>query len=101
MNNVEYIDTSSIVDLSKELLYLNNEYLIEVNQLYNKLTNMPYETLEWVGNKAEEYSKRCALEKENLLNMYNNLSEYTKMLQRFAEDYEEVIIKNTRVEESI
>ena len=89
--NITYVDTKSINDIGKEIIDLANEYNIEITNLFKRITNIPYDTQEWTGNKALKYSEIISLDKQQYLDFYNLLKEFANELIRSSESAENCI----------
>ena len=89
--NFTYGDTANIKDISKELIDLANEYNIEITNLFKRLLEIPTETKEWVGNKADKYVQIVGLDKQQYIDFYNSLKEFANMLSDTANNIENCV----------
>lgn len=89
--NFTYGDTTNIKDISTELINIANEYNIEITNLFKRLLNIPTESKEWVGNKADEYVKIVSLDKQQYIDFYNSLKEFANKLSETADNIENCV----------
>ena len=66
---INYADTAMMREIATSISHLVLEYNQEINNLYNRLSRVPYETKEWVGNSSEYYFKQVLLDKTNFIDL--------------------------------
>lgn len=71
-----YADTKYLSEIGRNIIDLANKYNIEITKLFKRLTNIPFETQEWTGNKAETYSALVGLDKQQYLDFYDLLKSF-------------------------
>lgn len=78
---VTYMDTAKVDEIRKDLLDLANQYNDKITQLFKRISNIPYETKEWIGNQANKYFDILINnDKKEFLNFgYNLVSIATKL----------------------
>lgn len=62
---ISYADTEEMREISKQLTTLANELDETFTALYARLSNVPNETKEWVGNQAEYYFETISNDKSD------------------------------------
>lgn len=72
--NISYVNTNEVESISKELISLANDFNNEINNLFNRFSEVPTVTQEWVGDKAQFYFKKVANDKQQ----YNNFASKLK-----------------------
>lgn len=98
---IEYIDTQSVEEVATQISSLNNEYIALINKLFDRLSDVPDNTREWVGNQSENYLKLILLEKEDFFIISDDIKKYATFLKDFATDCEETINNNLTLERNI
>lgn len=71
-----YADTKYIEEVGKNIIDGANKYNLEITKLFKRLTNIPFETEEWTGNKAESYSALVGLDKQQYIDFYYLLKSF-------------------------
>lgn len=71
--SLTYANTSEIEEIAKELSSISNDYTVEINNLFTRLSNVPSETKEWQGEQSEKYHNIIAGDKAGLLNIGKEL----------------------------
>ncbi len=85
-------DTVSITEIGQEIINIANEYDIEMTNFFKMITNIPYDgSQSWTGNKAEEYSKVVALDKETYENFGNLINEFGNLIISSSESIDSCI----------
>lgn len=77
---ITYIDTERLKDINLEISNLIKNYYNEINSMFNKFSNVPYLTREWVGQSSEKYFGQVMLEKQDYLEFGRMLEEYNKAI---------------------
>ena len=75
-----YVNIEKLEDTSKKIIDLVNQYDIEITNLFKMLSNVPYETREWVGQSAQYYFKTISLDKVDFLNFGNNIRSFANKI---------------------
>ena len=95
---IQYVDTDRVKEISKNIIYLSNRYDVLINKLFKRMTLVPYDTKEWVGQTAERYFKYVSLDKADFLKFSDKIREYGKRLSDDAEAIEDKVSKNVAIE---
>ena len=77
---VSSIDTERVSDLANEILFLENDYEIQINRLFKMLSEVPYITKEWVGNQSERYFRTILLDKNDYINFGKEIRKYARKI---------------------
>ena len=96
---ITYMDTLRVEEIKNELSNLSNEYNEIITELFQKLTQVPFDTKEWVGNRANYYFSTILPDKSKFLEYGNNLR---NIVNKLEQDYSEVtgnVLRISRVEE--
>lgn len=83
--NFTYVDTDSLDEISSSIIELVGDYDIEINNLFKRFSNVPYETREWVGQSAEYYFKTVALDKTTFIDFGNSIREFAYKIANDSE----------------
>lgn len=89
------IDTVKMRDCGKDIISLTGELNITIEAMFNRLSNMPINTKEWVGNSSLEFVRIANLDKIQYLELKKALYQYGKYLIDCA-DYLEKTINEVR-----
>ena len=95
--NFSYANGQSITDIAKEIISLSNEYNIEITNLFKKLTGISTDTKEWIGTKATKYTDIVSLDKQQYIDFYNHLKEFSEILIDISENID-ICVKKTQEE---
>lgn len=98
---IEYIDTESLEQIGNNINNVNEEYLEEINKLFNRIAQVPNKTLEWVGPKSEEYVKVIEQKKPEFLELYSELQKFSDLLINYSRSINEKIQNNLDIERNI
>ena len=93
-----YADTKNIEEVGKDIIELANKYNLEITKLFKRLTGLPFETYEWTGNKAEDYSAIVGLDKQQYLDFFDLLKSFGTSLIESASNIN-ICVKKTLAEE--
>lgn len=96
--NFEYGDSENIIEIAKDIINSANEYNIEINNLFKKLTSISTETKEWIGTKANRYNQIVSLDKQQYLDFYENLKSFSNELINIANNIDNCV-KMTQLEQ--
>ena len=88
---ITYIDTESLRDTLVEAKTLQIELREEINKLYERLTNIPDGTQEWVGQKAQYYFNTIAQDKNILIKFCDSLEKQNIKIENIINEAETTI----------
>lgn len=94
MTMISYIDTNEVEEISKELLLATDELSTELDELFERLENVPDVTKEWVGYQAYYYFSCVASDREIYTRFVEKLREVGRELNTIATDSETYIKAN-------
>ncbi len=77
-------DTEKIERISRNIMNATNDLEDEINALFKRFSNVPTVTKEWIGNQANYYFSRVALDKRQYLMLVNRLRSVAKELSSEA-----------------
>lgn len=87
------VDTDKLRSIAKDIDLLVNDCKIEINNVYNRINNMPSTTREWVGNTANDYARLVMLEKKGAMNTMDDVKKYSTTLKNIASEVDRIIAK--------
>ena len=96
MNTVSFADTSEIEDESRKLLLLADDLKKEFDSFFERLSDVPKRSNEWVGGKAELYFKIAANEKSQYDRLVERIKEIGYELKVESRRLDDIIYKNNR-----
>ena len=99
MAAISYVDTTEVDSISKEILSLTNQLNSEINDLYTRFSEVTGTTEEWVGQKAEFYFSKVALDKKQYIDLIEQLRNIAYKLSSDMIDTQTCIKKNKSEEE--
>ena len=65
-------------------------YSVILRHMFDKLSSVSQRSI-WVGESADEYSRRVNIEKKDYINFSNTLYQYGKVLNDLANEYDQQI----------
>ncbi len=89
-----YVDTARLRENGERIISISNELSENFNQLFDRITNIPSKSFEWVGEGANVFSNSVSKEKNNYISLKNNVYSYGKYLVDMAEELERTINNN-------
>lgn len=72
---ISYVNTTEVENISKDLISLANEFTSEINSLFNRFSEVPMITGEWVGNQSRFYFNRISSDKIQYIDFANKIRE--------------------------
>lgn len=84
-------DGNSIIDVGEEICNLSNEYLNEINDLFDKLSKINKSA--WKGSGADVYAMKAKLEKETYVRFGEYLNMYGKIIKNTGTNVNRIIDK--------
>lgn len=84
---LSYFNSNEVESIAVDIKTYANDYISEINNLFKRLSEVPYVTKEWVGGKSEYYFNKISLDKDQYINFGNKLLELSEVL---TEDINEV-----------
>lgn len=87
-------DTQKLRECGNSLMVLSNDLGENLEEMFTRIINVPLKTYEWVGESANRFSKITNAEKQNYINLKNQIYLYGKYLLETAENIEKAIDKN-------
>lgn len=94
MVNIDLIDTKKMNECGTDILKQVSDYKEIIDNLYNKINNMPNKTFEWVGNGANQYVETINTDYKLYCDINDILTKYGNFLIDSASLLEETINKN-------
>lgn len=91
---ITYVDTDELEDIARDFQKATNDLEKEINSLYNRLSNVPNSTREWIGNKANIYFSKVALDKRQYVNLIETLRNIDKEIYTQASEIKACIKSN-------
>lgn len=95
---ISYINTVKVENISKDILSLANDLNTEINNLFNRFSEVPTVTREWVGQQAQTYFRIVASEKKQYTNFVNDLRDIGHKLSTDVYEIQTCINKNINEE---
>ncbi len=92
------VDTGLMKEIAINISNLVFEYNKEITDFYSRLSRVPFETKEWVGDSSENYFKQVLLDKTDFLDFSNQIREFSTKIMKDAQDIEDTIKKNKDIE---
>ena len=92
------MNTIEIENIAKEIISLANELNNEFNNLFNRFHEVPNITREWVGQQAQFYFDRVALDKKQYVDFANDLKNIGYKLNTDITETESCIKRNLNEE---
>ncbi len=87
------VDTVKMRECGNDIMQISNEIGSELDNLFERLTNMPTKTFEWTGSAAQAFATRAKYEKIQYVELKNSLYQYGKYLVEQANRLDSRIIK--------
>jgi hypothetical protein len=66
--------------LASEINSLATQYQKLISDLYNRFSNMPFTTGEWIGNQAEKYVNIVLLDKSDMMSVGDRIKDFSKVI---------------------
>ena len=88
---ITYIDTEEVREILNEAKNLETELRETINALYNRLKNVPDDTKEWVGQKADYYFNTICEDKIQLDQFCDSLEKMNSKIENSMNDAEAII----------
>ena len=95
---ISYVNTTEVENITKEMTSLTNELETTFNDLFQRLTNVPRGTGEWIGGQADFYFDKVATDKQQYVNFINDLRKFTQMIDADMTDIRTCMKKNNNDE---
>ncbi len=83
---ITYVNTTELDDIAEKLSSLSNDYLNEINNLFNRLSEVPSETKEWTGTQSKKYLNIILRDKKEYLEVGNKMKYIADELKRNSID---------------
>ena len=83
---ITYVNTTELDDIAEKLSSLSNDYLNEINNLFNRLSEVPSETTEWTGTQSKKYLNIILRDKMEYLEVGNKMKYIADELKRNSID---------------
>lgn len=90
------VDTTKLKECSSSILTGVAAFSTDINNLYNRLYNVPRVTKEWIGVSANNYASIVLKEKAQYVNYASSLKTMGDILNDYADDIEKAV-KNTKI----
>lgn len=87
-----------MLEISNQILALENDYELLINNFFKRMGQMPYETKEWQGNVAIKYVNLISLEKSDYMDFGKKIKQFGLKIKKDAEDIEKELRKNNVIE---
>ncbi len=87
-------DTVEMEEIAKELVKLSNNYIDEINKLFERLSEVPEITKEWQGDQSKKYHNIIARDKNPLVDVGNHLKYIGEKISKDAREIAADIKKN-------
>lgn len=88
------VNTDKMEEISKDINSAINDLEDEINALFNRFANVPTGTKEWIGNQANYYFSRIALDKKQYLMLIGRLKSIAKEIGSEASSIQTSIKSN-------
>jgi hypothetical protein len=89
-----YIDTDKVNNAGKDIMMLSNDLNSAIDEMFNRLTLMSSKTHEWVGDSTLKYEKACKVDKEEYVELKNEVYNLGKFLTDIANSYDVTVKKD-------
>ncbi len=86
-----YIDTAKMRSCGNDILNQVEELKKTINEMFFRISNVPQNTKEWVGDSAVDFAKYANRDKAQYLAYADSLYQYGKYLIACADDYDRTI----------
>jgi len=87
------VDTTKMRESGQDIMKIALELESELNNLFNRISNMPTLTREWTGEAAELFARCSQAEKVQYMQLKDTLYSYGNYLNYCAELFENDINK--------
>lgn len=94
MANIE-INTTKLRECGQDTVRLATEYVEIINDLFQRMYQVPTVTEEWVGTSSTNYANLVIQDKDQYIQYGNMLKKYGNSLINYADSVDEAI-RNTR-----
>lgn len=74
------VNTTKLRECGNDIMSIANSLENDINDLFDRINNMPVNTYEWTGEAAMAFAKRAKLEKQQYIELKNCLYKYGKYL---------------------
>lgn len=91
---ISYMNTVEVENIAKEVLSLSNEFNVEINNLFNRFSEVPDISKEWVGSQASFYFKKVANDKKKYIDFANKLKDIGYKLSNDVYEVQTCMKKN-------
>ena len=75
-----YVDTSRMREKGKEIISEVENLKTTIDALFERISNIPLGTEEWIGERAQEYASITLKDKPTFVGYANDLYKYGKYL---------------------
>lgn len=101
MESFTSIDTGRIDELTDKIIELTNEYDNEITKMFKRLSEVPYESKEWIGKQSEKYARLVLMDKQDFIDFGSQLKSYAKKVSSDSKKIDDAIKKSTFYEGGI
>ena len=95
---ITHMDTTEVGNIANDIRTLVDEYNDTIDRLFKRMENVPEVTREWVGTQANVYFERVAAEKQQYINLSDQLKEIASKLDSDSFAMQNCITKNNNEE---
>ena len=95
---ISHINTTEVANIAHDMLKLTEELDETINTLYKLLTEVPDVTQEWVGGQAQFYFNKVATEKQQYLDLSNQIKAIANELNATSNEMQGCISHNNNEE---
>ncbi len=92
------INTNKLRECGQDIIQLEKEYVQLINELFNRIEQVPTVTEEWLGVSSLRYSKQVGTEKEPYLLYGQELKRIGDFLVQLADDTETIVNKTEGIQ---
>lgn len=96
MTMISYADTGEMQQIAKELKSLSDDLDLEIKSMYERFSNVPEHTREWVGGQSKYYFRCAARDKKQYLDLSRGIRRLGVEILGEVQDLDDIVMRNYR-----
>lgn len=87
------IDTAKMRDCGEDIILITKNIQESINGLFTRLSKIPLQSKEWIGQAADEYVRKAKVDKAQYINFTEDLYRLGKLLVDYSYYFENDVKK--------